>query len=363
MIKEGQKERLVGDIVRTVSEAVDLGDLGSNVLPLLDALLDTSTSLLYRYNERGEMVPIAGNLSSVVPIYGEEYFENDPLQDTLRQFNPILLQASKMPNWEEYAASPAYNECAVPNGANHFLRLRISHHGMYEEGMVAIILARNFRQPDFNERERILVGSLIPSLETFARRNERLEERLKAQPFVESLLEGAQGPTVVLDAKGTFVWASERAEALLGIGAKGSKGVPEALEKAAFRLGELLEKKSKFDIPPAKVDISRGNESPLRGELRLTQSRNGAYCVVAEFEDPEGASRLAEIIAPYKLSKAETQVLKLISLGLSDREIAARQFVSPATVHSHVNRILSKLGVTSRLQAALIAHGRKKQPL
>ncbi len=91
---------------------------------------------------------------------------------------------------------------------------------MYDAGMVGIMVARTFRQSDFDERERLLVGSLLPALEAFVRRNERLDARLKAQPFVESLFESSRRPTIVLDSRYSFLWASERAEALLRISAR-----------------------------------------------------------------------------------------------------------------------------------------------
>jgi len=48
-------------------------------------------------------------------------------------------------------------------------------------------------------------------------------------------------------------------------------------------------------------------------------------------------------------------VLQALAEGLSDKEIAQRFHVGVGTVHSHVTNILSKLGVTSRLQALVFA--------
>jgi DNA-binding NarL/FixJ family response regulator len=53
------------------------------------------------------------------------------------------------------------------------------------------------------------------------------------------------------------------------------------------------------------------------------------------------------------LTPAETGVLRLLTRGLSNREIAADLGVSVRTVTSHLRRILSKLGVENRVQAAL----------
>jgi len=55
------------------------------------------------------------------------------------------------------------------------------------------------------------------------------------------------------------------------------------------------------------------------------------------------------------LSPREMEVLRIICEGRTDREIAERLFISERTVHVHVRRVLSKLGVTSRTQAAALA--------
>lgn len=52
------------------------------------------------------------------------------------------------------------------------------------------------------------------------------------------------------------------------------------------------------------------------------------------------------------LSRRESEVLEMIALGLSDREIADRMSISVRTVGGHVSNILGKLGVKSRTAAA-----------
>jgi len=57
----------------------------------------------------------------------------------------------------------------------------------------------------------------------------------------------------------------------------------------------------------------------------------------------------------YGLSPREQEVLTIVAEGRTDREIAARLFISERTVHVHVRRVLAKLGVSSRTEAAGLA--------
>ena len=64
-------------------------------------------------------------------------------------------------------------------------------------------------------------------------------------------------------------------------------------------------------------------------------------------------------LASEKLTPREREVLQALAEGSSDKEIARRLHVGEGTVHSHVTNILSKLEVSSRLQALVFAvrHG------
>ena len=60
--------------------------------------------------------------------------------------------------------------------------------------------------------------------------------------------------------------------------------------------------------------------------------------------------------AQFGLTARELDVLRLITKGLSNRQIGTELFISGNTAGVHVSRILSKLGVATRTQAAAIAH-------
>ena len=60
---------------------------------------------------------------------------------------------------------------------------------------------------------------------------------------------------------------------------------------------------------------------------------------------------------PETLTDRETEVLRLLAMGKSNREISANMYLGETTVKTHVSNILTKLGVSSRTQAALFAIG------
>ena len=70
---------------------------------------------------------------------------------------------------------------------------------------------------------------------------------------------------------------------------------------------------------------------------------------------PAIAERLAERMGTEELTERESEVLEQIVRGKSNKEIAAELGISEATVKTHINSLLGKLGVTDRTQAATAA--------
>jgi two-component system, NarL family, response regulator LiaR len=74
---------------------------------------------------------------------------------------------------------------------------------------------------------------------------------------------------------------------------------------------------------------------------------------------PQALARLMREVrapeSPETLTERETEVLRLLAQGQSNKEIGRTLHIGEKTVKTHVSNILSKLGVPSRTQAALYA--------
>ncbi|MEV8531457.1 response regulator transcription factor [Streptomyces sp. NPDC051211] len=102
------------------------------------------------------------------------------------------------------------------------------------------------------------------------------------------------------------------------------------------------------DLPPAELaDAVRLSHA---GVTQLDPA--AAARLVAALDRPAGTTGGA---AGGALTSREAEVLRLVARGATNREIAARLFLSEGTVKNHISRILGRLGLRDRTQAAIYA--------
>ncbi|WP_417466401.1 response regulator [Kitasatospora aburaviensis] len=89
--------------------------------------------------------------------------------------------------------------------------------------------------------------------------------------------------------------------------------------------------------------------------VELARAVRLAHAGVAQFDQTVIANLAAGLPTPELLTPRETDVLRLVSAGATNKEIASRLYLSEGTVKNHISRVLSRLGLRDRTQAALYA--------
>lgn len=206
--------------------------------------------------------------------------------------------------------------------------------------------------------------------------------RLEQNGFMKALARAGDG-VVVADGDGRVLLWNRAAERLLGWSAAEAVGRTscELLEgrndtrpcgeacpiRAAARKAEAVES---FDL---RARTKAGREIRLNvSTLTLPAEPGAGACSIHLFRDvtarpttTNGTNGTAVERAAVAvdngvpLTRREREVLRLLSTGANTRTAAERLGVSPATIRNHVQNLLGKLGVHSRLQAVAYAtaHG------
>jgi two-component system, NarL family, response regulator len=108
-------------------------------------------------------------------------------------------------------------------------------------------------------------------------------------------------------------------------------------------------------------DIYRGLQTGAQGYLLKDAKPNELLSAIRtvhggqKYVPPEVGAKLVQRMSNPELSERELSVLRLMAQGMSNLDIANTLTIGESTVKSHVNRILSKLGVNDRTQAVITA--------
>ena len=221
------------------------------------------------------------------------------------------------------------------------------------------------------------VVSALPSLAcgdlTAARR--RADDVVAASKDI-SLVAALATRARVAIAQGEFEQAGDDALEALDIAAEshGYVTVPDAFECLAYLAADASNQREAArlfgmaDAARQQTGIARFTILDAEHERRLTTIRNQLGESDFRAASDEGASLTIEEAIAYvrrgrgerkrassgwaSLTRAELDVVRLVSEGLGNKDVAARLFVSPRTVQAHLTHIYNKLGLTSRVQLA-----------
>jgi PAS domain S-box-containing protein len=202
----------------------------------------------------------------------------------------------------------------------------------------------------------------------------------------ESVLRGAlaraEDAVFIVDTEGIVVMWNLAAERILGYATRAAVGRPSCEIVVAEADGyHLCYRGCHGAIPVPMVNGLRNFDVHTRTKTGTptwinvsalgVPSLNGRGCLTVHLlRDVTSARRLLSLVEEWRrvrgvvpetrpLTRREREILAMLSCGLSTRNLADRLHVSEMTVRNHVQSILEKLGVHSRLEAVAYATGHR----
>jgi DNA-binding CsgD family transcriptional regulator len=139
--------------------------------------------------------------------------------------------------------------------------------------------------------------------------------------------------------------------ALADLAARGRLPLPEGAETLAELVRVPVEPRTLVPVGPGLTVGAVPGSARASDRARRARGEEVSRAIAERLGKPDGSG----LALPFGLSPRELDVLLIICEGRTDREIAERLFISERTVHVHVRRVLAKLGVASRTQAASLA--------
>ena len=192
---------------------------------------------------------------------------------------------------------------------------------------------------------------------------------VSSQPDLEFVGEagnGVEGIAMAAEARPDVILMDIRMPVLDGIAA--TEGIIAAAERAGTTPPRIVVLTT-FDLDESAARAIRGGASGfvlkdadpefLLAAIRTVHAGNSVIAASATKELLEhfgpGEPRRAEPQAFGTLTARERDIFLLAARGLSNAEIAGSEFLSEATVKTHVSRILAKLGLRDRVQLVVFA--------
>lgn len=336
-MQDSLRAQALAEAARAAAEAITLQELGRTALPALARALDAPIRLLVRALPGMRPSALAATPPEMFDrfVEGEFYNQSPHVRPESRdRHRGGIMVASQVLSHRQFQRTRFYNEFFRPFGAEYQVAMSLAG-GWWQPGMVLLSLTRARGQRDFSSDDAKMLERVLPSFQAAILRSARVERLGGRGDVVERI--AAQRPVLALDRTGSLLWMSALAEQILG------PSVHPALSHAAR--GEL----------PPSVSLHLEDGSSVHAHLSIARHDSGEPFVIAEIiGDPARRAMLAAISGRHGLTPAESQVLGLLAGGLSNSEIARRLGVSAGTIRIELTSIFRKLGVVTRLQAALL---------
>ena len=178
---------------------------------------------------------------------------------------------------------------------------------------------------------------------------------------VEEALEAISVPSYVIDASGVVRWLNPAAEKLVG-DVRGRQYTSVVAPEDARRARELFAQKvmGTADVTDSEGVLFNGDGQRITVEISSVPLKREGRVIGVFGQFSELSAELPPPSDP-RLTPRQTEVLRHLAQGRSTSQIADELQLSKETVRNHVRQLLRAMGVSSRLEAVALSHGRTRR--
>lgn len=175
---------------------------------------------------------------------------------------------------------------------------------------------------------------------------------------VEEALEAISVPSYVIDASGVVRWLNPAAEKLVG-DVRGRQYTSVVAPEDGRRARELFAQKvmGTADVTDSEGVLFNGDGQRITVEISSVPLKREGRVIGVFGQFSELSAELPPPSDP-RLTPRQTEVLRHLAQGRSTGQIADELQLSKETVRNHVRQLLRAMGVSSRLEAVALSHGR-----
>lgn len=326
------------DFVEKIGAATDLDAFAATLLTELDKVISADVVAYNEVNPADDRASFVANPAEAIPRDGKTILERHMHENPLVEHS-ARTRDGRAVKWSDFISRRQLHSTGLWNGL--FRPIGVEHQMVAvlpapAPLLVGVVLHRTGR--DFTERDRTLLNVLRPHL-IRAYRNSQANSALAARVAAS----GTRHEVVVLGVLGEPLSESPGARKLLAAFGHAPAGrLPERVVEWRRRM------ERRRPLPPEPLVVTSEGH---RVEARISSPSILVFRAEtrgAEADTPLDPSDLRAL----ELAPREREVLALIAKGHTNKRVAARLGVKPATVKKHLERIYGKLGVRTRTAAA-----------
>lgn len=333
----------------------------NDLLPLIERSVKARSSVYMAINGSPRQWRFSSGISHGVPseapaIWCRRYQSVDPftsrfLESSVSSKNDIIV-SSEIVRRRNYVRTEFYADFLKPQSVHHVMVAGLSRKS---QPIGLFGFHREATAPPFSSVEATKMRLLVPLLSASIQKIEKTENCEERRWIVDRLAaDFIDDGVLILDENLSVRYISKTGQTVLGAADSQSAvatAIPHQIHRACKRFIGKMNLNENDAFPPFEVPGAKLGEK-ITAYPHLYTRTGGRLRFVIYLQTADGAQKHGIIqqrqLSRFKLTHRETDVARLVSLGMTNPEIAEQLFISKRTVQNHLRSIYCKVRVRNR---------------